>query len=381
MTARGRARGPVGGCWPTREQEWLLRAALLRGGESLAAWEQWHARVDIEENDLGSYRLLPLLYRNLSAQRVTDSALDKIRGIYRFAWSKNQLLIYSALPLLKAFREAEIPVLLLKGAALGVACYHDGGTRPMDDVDVLVPEDRFEEAVRIVREAGWTTERTHGLRELPIRHAIAFERANRAHLDLHRHVFTGDLRPRTDDAFWEASVPARLGMEEVRVLSPADQLLHVCAHGVAWNKVPPIRWIADAMMQLRASDNTGDTLDWDRLVERARYHGYVIHVREALRYLRTNLGAPVPGEVIARLDALPVSARQRREYALHTAPETAGRRALRHYYRYLRVAESGRLHKPPFGFPRYLQHYWRLESLWQVPVYCGYRVARRIQRR
>ena len=47
--------------WPTREQERLLRAALLRGPLALEAWDEWKAGADMDHLDAGSYRLLPQL--------------------------------------------------------------------------------------------------------------------------------------------------------------------------------------------------------------------------------------------------------------------------------------------------------------------------------
>ena len=49
-------------CWPSRQQELLLKASLLRGKEALSAWEEWRSDVDIEQVDVASHRLLPLLY-------------------------------------------------------------------------------------------------------------------------------------------------------------------------------------------------------------------------------------------------------------------------------------------------------------------------------
>jgi len=54
----------VGGCWITKQQRLLLRAALLSGQDAIHAWENWIANVDIDRIDTGSYRLLPLLYHS-----------------------------------------------------------------------------------------------------------------------------------------------------------------------------------------------------------------------------------------------------------------------------------------------------------------------------
>ncbi|HYA13731.1 MAG TPA: hypothetical protein VEF33_05270, partial [Syntrophales bacterium] len=60
------------GCLPTAQQEALLRASLLQGEEALMAWDYWKSNTDMNRIDQGSYRLLPLLYRNLSLHGVKD---------------------------------------------------------------------------------------------------------------------------------------------------------------------------------------------------------------------------------------------------------------------------------------------------------------------
>ena len=45
---------------PTHEQELLLKAALLTGEACRKAWKAWKSRIDIENLDYGSSRLLPL---------------------------------------------------------------------------------------------------------------------------------------------------------------------------------------------------------------------------------------------------------------------------------------------------------------------------------
>jgi len=79
-----------GDCWPTREQELLLRAALLQGNDAINAWHEWKSSVDIEQLDQGSYRLLPLLYRSLHIDGVEDPLMNKLKGVYRMTWYKNQ---------------------------------------------------------------------------------------------------------------------------------------------------------------------------------------------------------------------------------------------------------------------------------------------------
>ncbi len=64
------------GWYPTRQQELLLRAALLDGDSARESWKEWRSAIDIDLIDLGSQRLLPLLYRNLNRLEIEDPSAD-----------------------------------------------------------------------------------------------------------------------------------------------------------------------------------------------------------------------------------------------------------------------------------------------------------------
>jgi hypothetical protein len=124
-----------GGFRPTARQELLLRAALLPTAEAGAAWSEWAAGPAMDNLDEGSYRLLPLVYRNLKAQRIQHRLMGTLKGLYRRAWCENQLLFHRTVGVLESLRKAGIPTLLLKGAALALEYYKDLGARPMSDLD------------------------------------------------------------------------------------------------------------------------------------------------------------------------------------------------------------------------------------------------------
>jgi hypothetical protein len=143
---------PVATCWPNKEQEMLLRSALLNGKEALDAWQRWKLMVDIDQLD---HRLLPKLYHNLKAELPSDPLMSRLKGVYRQTWYKNQLLFHRAAILLTSLQDAGIETLCLKGAAIIVLHYRDAGLRHMDDIDVLVHPHQALEAMRVLRNSGW----------------------------------------------------------------------------------------------------------------------------------------------------------------------------------------------------------------------------------
>ena len=75
----------------------------------------------------------------------------------------------------------------------------------------------------------------------------------------------------------------------------ADQLVQVCTNTVErWCGVPPLLWVADAVLLLRSASD----LSWERAVERAERAGVADELVRALEYLGDRFEAPAPGEVL-----------------------------------------------------------------------------------
>ncbi len=361
-----------GGCWPTAQQERLLHAALNQDASARDAWDAWRAEADIDALDQGSYRLLPLAYRNLARLGTPDPFMPRLKGIYRRAWYESHMLFHKRARLLSAFGAAGIPTLLLKGAAVAPVYYRDHGLRPLGDFDFLVPTAQAHAALRLLDDLGFRSSerRTQTFKPVYLAavHGFPFADAEGREVDLHWHVLAESCEPDADDDFWAAARPWTIETAATHVLSPADQLLHTCVHGVRWNPIPPMRWVADAITILRATPD----LDWERLIEQTRRRRLVIQMREALAYLARAFAAPVPWPVLARLRSLPVSRSEQREYEVLTQPQVgqpASRRVWLHYRRYVRSARPTYLWEQPLGFARFLQYTWGLDRMADIPAY------------
>jgi hypothetical protein len=359
-----------GGCWPSREQELLLRASLLQGKDALEAWQEWQQKVDIDRLDQGSFRLLPLLYRNLCTHAVTHSLMGKLKGVYRSVWYQNQTLLHSMADLLATLCGAGIQTMVLKGAALTLLHYGDHGLRPMSDFDVLVPTGQAPEATDLLVGRGWTPLLRPLARfseeYLSMRPSNEFRDAGGRSFDFHWHVLLECCYPGADDDFWDCAVPVEFHGVPTTAPSPADLLLHVCVHGSRWNSVPPFRWVADGV------------------VVQAGRRRLLLPMANALRYLRDLLDAPVPIDVLRAMENAPLSRTERAEYRASTHPPGLLGDLRRNWFLYLRWrrGDSNRALQPGYaGFGRYLQHVWGLDHRWQVPLRAIYRGTVRARQR
>ena len=308
-------------------QELLLRAALLPDGKGLAAWHDLRPRLDLADVDASAQLLLPALHRNLRELGATDDLMPMMKGVHRYTWARNQVLLRGTLPVLAELERAGIPTLLLKGAALLGGEALDAGMRAMNDIDVLVPTSRTGDAIDVLTAAGlapvegaplWYVAE-YAPRFTP---SWGFVRGDDCQLDLHWHALHASLQPNADDELWAAALPMDLHGTATRKLCPADELLLVILHGLRWDPKPTYRWVMDATLLVRGCFGA---VDFDRLVAQARRRRVTLAVQAGLGYLRRLTDPPVPAEPLRALRTSPTGPLERLELrALLARPASRG---------------------------------------------------------
>jgi hypothetical protein len=271
---------------------------LLQGEKARIAWSDWRALSSIDLVDAGSFRLMPLLYANLTANHIETTELPRLRGLYRYFWSKQKQLVHFSLPAIRCLNEAGIPVMLIKGAALNITAYADKALRPMADIDVLVPHNRAREAIDKIESLGWTPCFRNQYRLVEVAHACHFVGPGNTELDLHWHLLHSDCSPLADRGFWDRSIPHVWNGVPICVPSTEDQLLHACEHGARYNLIPPLRWLSDATLLI---NQRWDGIDWECLARTSSEKDITLPVIETLQYLRRELDQSIPKSVLNRL--------------------------------------------------------------------------------
>jgi hypothetical protein len=282
----------------------LLKAALLDGDAAIAAYRAWRPTLDLDTIPYGQRRLLPLLQRNLTRFGIEDPLADKLRGIRRYFWSRNLKTMAFAQRIFAALDEAAVPFIVLKGAAL-IACYLvDRSLRPMDDIDILVPEERLADTTAVLTAMNLRPQGT------TLSHLMLSSLRSRfpgwafvgpdQNIDVHWKALHLDRRPEADDQFWQAHRKASFDGMQIRVLDPADQLLHICAHAAQQlSAAAAEQWPADAILVLRASKD----LCVERLVSEAAQRGLSAIVAEGLDFLGQEFEISIPKTAISRMRA------------------------------------------------------------------------------
>ncbi|HUO84867.1 MAG TPA: sulfotransferase domain-containing protein [Thermoanaerobaculia bacterium] len=186
----------------------------------------------------------------------------------------------------------------------------------------------------------------------------------RAAVDLHWRLFV-DGSDSDEAQTWQHSRPALHENLRVRIPSQTDLLLHVLEHGIRWHPIPPLRWVADAVMILRAGG-----VEWERFVSLAVSRNAVLPVREGLAYLQKELGAAVDDLALSDLARRRVSLGERLRYRENRRPYDLRRGAYLFWrrYRLYRRAISASGQRRERGVLRYCRRAWGTGSAAGIPA-------------
>jgi hypothetical protein len=304
---------------PTPEQSLLLRACLLDGADARDAWRAWQAlagdaKAAMVEDRWSVKRLLPALY---VALRRSDAAVDeKLMSYLRLAYVREQMraTTYKRIraDVVTLLRHADVPAVLLRGGALSATVYADPAVRHCHDLAFLVQPDDLARASSALREAGLTPIAFAPEEASPY---AALKHETSLPVELHGRLFVVPTYDLQWDGVWPRSELVSLGPVDARVLSPADALLHVCCHAFYSASRESLRWAGDAWHILERG-----RVNWEHFGASAERGRLTLPALVTLRYLAGALGATVPPEVLARLDAAAARApEEERDVALRAA--------------------------------------------------------------
>ena len=361
---------PRGTFWPSETQELLLSAALEQPSEAVDAWQRARPLISVDELEHGSFALLPLIYRNLSAVGLDDIDLPRLKGIHRRTWVRNNLLVERSKATSAALYEAGIRAELVEGVLIASRFYDELGLRPTSVLDVLTDANDEIAALAALAGAGWA-ERTSGTRSHGRVRYVFDAEGNACAL---RTALAVDLTS-ARTWLWNAGEPHPIAGASIPVPPPTETLFALCVSHARAKLVPNVQWLVDATMVLRAD------VDWLHLAALAEETGQVERMQDALGYIARLPGPTPPPTVFERLAAIPVGRRQQVAYrcTAGSAGALGGLPAA--------VAEHLALtaERSPLGvvraFPGFLRERWDLARNWQIPFAAGQRAARRFVRR
>jgi len=212
--------------------------------------------------------------------------------------------------ILARLAEAEVSVIVLKGAALSALVYPSPALRPIRNIDLLVPDDA-QHRVAIVLSDLW-----HGKGSEASTAAGLEADARNPYLrpgalgliDIRSDIFNagdfegvGAVGPLAIRDFWARAWRTHIESIATLVLSPEDQLLHLAFHlAVVARFDRQVKLLSDIGEICRCYQ---ESLDWAALVSRAGAYGIGTPLYFALRLAHEMVAAPVPSHALAALES------------------------------------------------------------------------------
>lgn len=213
---------------------------VLRDPAAIREWApaQWNRFLPLARNARLLGRCLHLFDEHGLLDHVPARTLDQLRGaLNQTRYVQNQAVREWRLVTRVLNREG-IEALPLKGLAYLLADLPPARWRNLSDIDLLVPVDRVGDAEQALKRAHWApsgefdTYDEHYYRDWMHELPPLMHRNREVEVDLHHNLAPPVSRVRIDASrLWDAatSYPGR-DAEPVRMLQPADLLLHNAVH-------------------------------------------------------------------------------------------------------------------------------------------------------
>lgn len=279
---------------PSETEEQLLIACIAERPEAIRAWSSFvllagDAKAYFEKNYAGLKGLLPFVESRLAANAI--DAGKTFHTYARVALVREELrtrIVTDILAeLLCSANERGIRLTLLKGAALSATAYPKPSTRHVHAIDLLVhPQDW--QAARDLLAASRFKPKVCGP---DASHHQDYEHSTGLALGLHTRAF---FLPYFELPLAEAAGRARrveIKGSRVMVLSPEDNLVHICGHAAYARSRTNLRWACDAAWLIKHNPD----LDWTVVLHTADRAGTLPALAVQINWLaRTLCSVPKP---------------------------------------------------------------------------------------
>jgi len=282
-----------GAAWPSPQHEALLQLIFDTPRAELSSrWAQLVEANPVSGLDAGANRLLPFLHKRFEIDSVALDGSNQalLKGVWKKSFFENATRLATLLELQRHFQKEAIDLVLLKGIGNAIDLYGDLGSRPMADLDILIKPAEVAATDQLLTRLGWSSDDPPVAPRVRFQYASTYRHPGGAMVDVH-------WRP-CEDFVSDIYDPADLGElhaivvqgQTFAVLNPTLNLLTTILHGVAWNHLPPVRWVCDARLILHKYQAQ---IDWGLMHSLAmKYHCLEVLVL-GLQYLQRHLPQPL----------------------------------------------------------------------------------------
>jgi hypothetical protein len=239
--------------WPASEaRDSAIRAAAARAID-------WNGFLRVVKRQ----RVVGLVHHALLSARIDipSPIAKEIASGARLTALRNLAMGAETVRLHRAFDEAHIPVVVLKGVALAQLAYGSLHSKHARDIDLLVPPDRAEAALRLLEREGYALASpaqylSEAQRRALVRYGREAEfahRGNNLRVELQWRMADNPLLLRDVDAHSTTQNVYVFDGVSVPTLAEEHLFAALCVHGAlhAWSR---LKWLADLNALIGAND-------------------------------------------------------------------------------------------------------------------------------
>jgi len=343
----------------------LLRALHAPSRDAAASWAAWQQAAPDFRVLFGAARpelrrLLPMLdHRRVALDLPVSAAFGQLLRAATF-WEITRLRRIGEIlcVVLDALAAAEIAPILVGGLALALTGQAAPHSRHCHDIDLLVAPDDLPAAGAALIAAGF--QRGTG---------AAFRHRDGMPVQLHDSLLAAPFYRLPEAAMRGRAVPITFARGPVKVLCPADNLLHRLARVAAGHPRPGPQWAADAATL--AAGMAADAAAWRAFADAGIGAGLALPFAVLLRFVH-DIGAPIPADIRRQIETAAARAGTAARHAALVHAAGTGQVRLRAMFEasswptrlailrwMVASAQGGKTQKPHLYAARYARRKWR----------------------
>lgn len=284
----------------TVAQTMLVRACLAANKAERKHYVRvWEEAVQIMDLDFSSSRLVPYLLQKIQQEGISCKHERRLKVIYKHWWLRTAHIGNQLEKVHSAFITAGIEVVIIKGASIK-QYYNRAELRPMGDFDLLIPKEKLQDAIIVLREMGFALNKLQEayVERVPhllmdFTHALSWShQSNDTHIDLHWKIGSRCTELFTDE-LW-TNLCSYGGLPDARKPAMQYEIFMILIHAVDSSNKDNLNWIIDIA-------ELADRLDaalWEQARQLAIGEKKTDLFDYACSVLRAfNVNAPDPGRI------------------------------------------------------------------------------------
>lgn len=280
----------------SEKQEYLLK--LYTSKENVTKDEIYHLLYDfdydIEKETLNFNFLLAQLFQNNPHIEIPKDIEPRLKGVIRWFQYRNISLLSCLKQLIGELNKKNIPVLLIKGAAMRIL--EPNKSRMMADVDCAVGIDDLNETIKISRKLGFKLNKAY-------KHATEVRKSDIQKIDIHNKIVKSDTdTEKTDKKIFERAKQFDFYDSKVLIPNTEDMIFLLLTNGyenILYSQpfYKNISWLLDVVYIFKNNKN----IDWNLVVTNAKETNTLAQVKIMFELLNHFMPNIVPDNIISSI--------------------------------------------------------------------------------